>query len=320
MHLAYVHVLTLSASAASAPSDRSFATVPSSPAALAKCNADCLEVTSCREARTRKCHCDVSATTHAPNRASCATCRSKAPASLVASMSSAAAVSCPLPTASHRAVLPFCTFVWNICAPHMFIYILCVHVHVFTQVHAHRTEKHIRMYIPIPNIPYGDIHTQDLKTDTKWSCLDVCNMPLLRLLARHPHQATEASPTFPAGQMHWPSATLIACRRHDPVERHAHARARQCPAPPSRIRQCPARTTRPFLLSCPPSPPLRPAPSPSLSRPAFPRPRPLPILSLARVPHTTHAPNRASCATCRSKAPASLVASMSSAAAASCLP
>ena len=51
-------------------------------------------------------------TIHAPTHASCPTCRSRAPASLVASISSAAAASCALKHARCRAVLPFCTCVY----------------------------------------------------------------------------------------------------------------------------------------------------------------------------------------------------------------
>ena len=150
----YGHGLTTSLSAASAPSDRSFATVHTSPFSLATCNADPVPVTlpwhfsSCREARTRTRQCPAppyaasfslappplpsallpfplsrsavprpppsplparsSHTTHTPNHAACATCRSRAPASLVTSISSPAAASCLLRHASFRAVLPCC--------------------------------------------------------------------------------------------------------------------------------------------------------------------------------------------------------------------
>ena len=118
----YVHALTLSVSAASAPCNRSFATVPASPFAQAKCNADQRNrmamdpvwqsvEPACREARTRtrQCHAPLSSSL-APLSPSavCATCRSRTLASLVVSISSAAAASWLLPTASIRAVVPSC--------------------------------------------------------------------------------------------------------------------------------------------------------------------------------------------------------------------
>ena len=107
----YVHALTLSVSAASAPCNRSFATVPVSPFAQAKCNADQSVEPACREARTRtrQCHAPLSSSL-APLSPSavCATCRSRTLASLVVSISSAAAASWLLPTASIRAVVPSC--------------------------------------------------------------------------------------------------------------------------------------------------------------------------------------------------------------------
>ena len=97
----------------------------------------------------------------------------------------------------------------------------------------------------------------------------------------------------------WPSATLSAYDpTHHPVK--MHTLKRQYPAPsmlllPAADHLIPIVHTE-YHDHAPPPPPL-----------------------LGRTPHTMHAPNRASCPTCRSRASASLVASISSFAAASCL-
>jgi hypothetical protein len=139
----HVHVLTASLRAALAPSDRSSATVLVHPFAMALCSADCLSSLSCSGSHTHACqvpvpptpplppkrpcnlHCrpppfllslrfflrahplpTLPHTKHAPQHASCNTCRSRAPASLVASISFDAVALCSSSHASSRLMAP----------------------------------------------------------------------------------------------------------------------------------------------------------------------------------------------------------------------
>ena len=123
---------------------------------------------------------------------------------------------------------------------------------------------------------------------------------LPHLQARHWRRAPAASPPCPPGRFDWPCATLSAYSNH-PVK--VHTLKRQCPAPsmlllPAADHLVPIVHTE-YHDQAPPPPP---APAPC-----------------RHSPDTTHAPNHASCPTCRSRASASLVASISSFATASCL-
>ena len=117
------------------------------------------------------------------------------------------------------------------------------------------------------------------------------------LPARHWRRATAASPPCPSGLPNWPCAMLSACS----YSKKVHTLKRQCPA-----------LSMPLL---PAAHHLVPIVHTEYHDHA-PPPPPLPLVG--RTPHTIHAPTHASCPTCRSRAPASLVASISSAAAASC--
>ena len=131
-------------------------------------------------------------------------------------------------------------------------------------------------------------------------------MLIPRRQAQHRHRATGAWLPCLSGTFHWPCATPIACLY--PVDRHAHAHVSALRAPHAP------------LSSLAPPPPPRPCALSSFLSLALPfgARSSHPHTTHADPPHTTHAPKHASCATCRSRAPASLVASMSSAAAASC--
>ena len=129
--------------------------------------------------------------------------------------------------------------------------------------------------------------------------------PLPRQEARDPRRGTGASPPCQPSALHWPRATPIVCNQADfpaPVETHARAHIRS--------------TLRPVHApSSSLEPPLLPFPAKlHLARSALPQLPP--HLLNACAPHTAHAPIHAWCATCMSRAPASLVASISSAAAA----
>ena len=126
------------------------------------------------------------------------------------------------------------------------------------------------------------------------------------LQARHWRRATAASPPCPPGRFHWPRATLSA---HVPVKVHTCAHSNPVKVHTLK-RQCPA----PSMLLLPAADHLVPIVHTESHDKVPPRPAPC-----RHSPDTTHAPNHASCPTCRSRAPASLVASISSFAAASCL-
>ena len=125
--------------------------------------------------------------------------------------------------------------------------------------------------------------------------------PLPHLPARHSRRAPGAPPPCPPGRLHWPRATPRSCSHSCPVK--VRTRKRQCPAIP----QMPLPPAADHLV---------PVVHTEYHH-QVPRPPPPPLL--VRTPHTMHAPSHAPCPTCRSRASASLVASISSFAAASCL-
>ena len=119
---------------------------------------------------------------------------------------------------------------------------------------------------------------------------------LPHLQARHWRRATAASPPCPSGRANWPCAMLSACS----YSKKVHTLKRQCPALSMPLLPAAHHLVPIVHTEYHDQVPHRPAPC-------------------RHSPDTTHAPNHASCPTCRSRAPASLVASISSAAAFSCL-